>query len=126
MYDKVTLLTHSINRKLFGLNELNKFYTDFKRKKKNVGFLYSLLYFLKGKNVKHCEKLCKAYGHDALTTRQCQRWFAKFYSGDSDVNDAPRPGKPIKADDDEIKAMVMCSPQARDCKGFTHCSINRL
>lgn len=78
-----------------------------------MGFRYILLfYFRKGKNATQaCEKLRKVYGNDALTERQCQRWFAKFRSGDFDVNDAPRSGRPMKADDDKIKALIESNPR---------------
>ena len=33
-------------------------------------------------------------------------WFARFRSGDFDLKDAPRSGRPTEVDDDKIKAMV--------------------
>ena len=42
-----------------------------------------------------------------LTVRQCQNWFAKFRSGNFDVEDAPRSGRSVEADKDTIKALVM-------------------
>ena len=44
------------------------------------------------------------YGEDVLKERQCQNWFAKFRSGNFDVEDAPRSGRPVEADEDTIKA----------------------
>ncbi|GFX23304.1 histone-lysine N-methyltransferase SETMAR [Trichonephila clavipes] len=41
-----------------------------------------------------------------LTVRQCQNWFAKFRSGNFDVEDAPRSGKQVEADKDAKKALV--------------------
>ncbi|GFU01624.1 histone-lysine N-methyltransferase SETMAR [Trichonephila clavipes] len=43
---------------------------------------------------------------DVLTVRQWQNWFAKFRSGNFDVEDAPRSGRPVEADKDAIKALV--------------------
>ena len=40
------------------------------------------------------------------TVRQCQNWFARFRSGDFDLKDAPRSGRPTEVDDDNIKAMI--------------------
>ncbi|GFX45459.1 histone-lysine N-methyltransferase SETMAR [Trichonephila clavipes] len=37
---------------------------------------------------------------------QCQNWFAKFRSGNFDVEDAPRSGRRVEADKDAIKALV--------------------
>ena len=51
-------------------------------------------------------KLCAVYGEDVLTERQCQNWFAKFRSGNFNLEDAPRPGRPLEADVDKIKSLV--------------------
>lgn len=66
-----------------------------------------LFYYRKGKNaVQARKKLSDVYGEDVLTERQCQNWFAKFRSGNFDVEDAPRSGRPVKADEDTIKALI--------------------
>ncbi|GFT97300.1 histone-lysine N-methyltransferase SETMAR [Trichonephila clavipes] len=44
--------------------------------------------------------------HRQLTVRQCQNWFAKFRSGNFDVEDAPRSGSPVEADKDAINALL--------------------
>ena len=46
------------------------------------------------------------YGEDVLTERHCQNWFAKFRSGNFDVEDAPHFGRPVEADEDTIKALI--------------------
>ncbi|EZA61532.1 Histone-lysine N-methyltransferase SETMAR [Ooceraea biroi] len=64
-------------------------------------------YFRKGKNaVQAHKKLRDVYGEDALKLRQCQNSFTKFRSGDFNVKDAPRSGRPIEIDDDKIKALI--------------------
>ncbi|EZA49265.1 Histone-lysine N-methyltransferase SETMAR [Ooceraea biroi] len=45
-------------------------------------------------------------GEDALKLRQCQNWFTKFRSGDFNVKDTPRSGRPIEIDDDKRKALI--------------------
>nr|APL98298.1 putative DD34D transposase [Bactrocera tryoni] len=66
-----------------------------------------LFYYQKGKNaVQARRKLCDVYGEDVLTERQCQNWFAKFRSGNFDLEDAPRPGRTLEADVDKIKSLV--------------------
>ncbi|GFT79737.1 histone-lysine N-methyltransferase SETMAR [Trichonephila clavipes] len=61
----------------------------------------------KGKNAVQAKKnLTDVYGEGVLTVRQCQNWFAKFQSGNFDVEDAPRSGRPVEADKDAIKALV--------------------
>ncbi|GFU88594.1 histone-lysine N-methyltransferase SETMAR [Trichonephila clavipes] len=52
------------------------------------------------------KKLTDVYGEGVLTVRQCQNWFAKFRSGNFDVEDAPGSGWPVEADKDAIKALV--------------------
>ena len=66
-----------------------------------------LYYFRKGKNaVQALKKLHDVYSIKSLTERQCQNWFARFRSGDFDLKDAPRSGRPTEVDDDEVKAMI--------------------
>ena len=66
-----------------------------------------LYYFQKGKNaVQARKKLYDVYGERSLTERQCQNWFARFRSGDFDLKDAPRSGRPTKIDEDKLKAMI--------------------
>ena len=66
-----------------------------------------LYYFRKVKNaVQARKKLYDVYGEKSLTERQCQNWFARFRSGDFDLKDSPRSGRPTEVDDDKIKAMI--------------------
>ncbi|GFV88494.1 histone-lysine N-methyltransferase SETMAR [Trichonephila clavipes] len=45
-----------------------------------------LFYYRKGKNaVQARKKLTDVYGEGVLTLHQCQNWFAKFRSGNFDV-----------------------------------------
>ena len=62
-----------------------------------------LFYFRKRKNAAQADrKLCGVYGDECLSERQCQNWFARFRSGNFDVNDEPRPGWPIAEKVNEI------------------------
>ena len=66
-----------------------------------------LHYFQKSKNaVQARKKLYDVYGEKSLTERQCHYWFYRFRSGDSDLKDAPRSGRPTEVDDDKVKAMI--------------------
>ena len=56
------------------------------------------------------------YGEDVLTERQCQNWFAKFRSGNFDVEDAPRSGRPVEADEDTIKALIDANRRITTCE----------
>ena len=46
------------------------------------------------------------YGEDVLTEHKCQNWFAKFRSGNFNVEDAPRSGRSVEADEDTIKTLI--------------------
>ena len=49
-----------------------------------------LYYFKKGKNATEMQKkTCAVYGEGAVTDQTCQKWFAKFCSGDFSLDDAP-------------------------------------
>ncbi|GFV61026.1 histone-lysine N-methyltransferase SETMAR [Trichonephila clavipes] len=64
-----------------------------------------LFYYRKGKNaVQARKKLTDVYGEGVLTVRQCQNWFAKFRSGNFDVEDAPS----LLPDNTTINSEVYC------------------
>ncbi|GFW80373.1 mariner transposase [Trichonephila clavipes] len=66
----------------------------------------------KGKNaVQARKKLTDVYGEGVMTVRQCQNWFAKFRSGNFDVKNAPRSGRPVEADKvyDHLKGLGLSS-----------------
>ncbi|KZC04196.1 Histone-lysine N-methyltransferase SETMAR, partial [Dufourea novaeangliae] len=66
-----------------------------------------LFYYCKDKNeVQATTTLCVVYEENVSTERQCQNWFSKFHSGNFDVKDAPRYGRSVQADKDEIKTLV--------------------
>ncbi|XP_020298171.1 histone-lysine N-methyltransferase SETMAR-like, partial [Pseudomyrmex gracilis] len=64
-------------------------------------------YFKKGKNATQAaKKICDVYGHDAVSIRVAQSWFKRFQSGNFDVKDAPRSGRPITEKVDEIMKII--------------------
>ena len=64
-----------------------------------------LFYFRKGKNVTQTrKKICAVYGEDAISNRMCQKWFAKFHSGEMNIEDAPRSSRPVTTD--QIIALI--------------------
>ena len=65
-----------------------------------------LYYFKKGKKVAEMQKKTYAvYREGAVTDRMCQKWFAKFRAGDFSLDDAPRLGRPVEVDSDQIKTL---------------------
>ena len=52
------------------------------------------------------KKICAVYGEGAVTDRTCQKWFAKFCAGDFSLDDAPRSGRPVEVDNDQIETLI--------------------
>ena len=50
--------------------------------------------------------LVEVYGEHALPERACQKWFARFKSGDFGLDDEERPGQTKKFEDEELKALL--------------------
>ena len=46
------------------------------------------------------------YGEGAVTDQTCQKWFAKFRTGDFLLDYAPWWGRPIKVDSNQIKTLI--------------------
>ena len=66
-----------------------------------------LYYFKKGKNETEMQKkICAVYGEGAVTDRMCQKRFAKFCAGDFSLDDAPRSGRPLEVDSDQIETLI--------------------
>ena len=64
-------------------------------------------YFKKGKNAtKTPQKICAVYGEGAVTDWTCQKWFAKFRAGGFSLNDAPRWGRPVEVDSNQIETLI--------------------
>ena len=62
-----------------------------------------IFYFRKGKNATQAHrKLYGVYGDECLSERQCQNWFPRFRSGNFDVKDESRRGRPIVEKVDEM------------------------
>ena len=46
------------------------------------------------------------YGEGAVTDWTCQKWFEKFCVGDFSLDDAPRSGRPVEVDSDQIETLT--------------------
>ncbi|XP_026830642.1 histone-lysine N-methyltransferase SETMAR-like [Ooceraea biroi] len=70
-----------------------------------------LFYFHKGKNATQTkEKICAVYGEDAVSERVCQNRFAEFRASGTTCEDGKRSGRPLVADDDQIKTVIENNP----------------
>ena len=49
--------------------------------------------------------LVEVYGEHALAERTCQKWFARFKSGDFGLEDEERPGQPKKFEDSKARKL---------------------
>ena len=50
------------------------------------------------------------FGEGTVSDRACRRWYEKFETGDFDLSDKPRSGRPFLIDDDVVKAMLEQDP----------------
>jgi histone-lysine N-methyltransferase SETMAR len=57
------------------------------------------------------QSICSAYGEDALDVRTCQRWFARFKTGDWDLNDKEHTGRPFEASADLLEQLLEEDPR---------------
>ena len=54
-----------------------------------------------------CKKrICAICGEGAVTDQTCQTWFAKFHAGDFSLDAAPRSGRPVEVDSDQIETLT--------------------
>ena len=66
-----------------------------------------LYYFKKGKNATEThKKFCAVYGEGAVTARMCQKWFVKFCAGDFSLDNAPRSGRLVEVDSNQIETII--------------------
>ena len=45
------------------------------------------------------------YGEEAVGSSTCYRWFSKFRSGDANLTDKHRTGRPVEFDDEALQAL---------------------
>ncbi|XP_011065828.1 PREDICTED: histone-lysine N-methyltransferase SETMAR-like [Acromyrmex echinatior] len=78
-------------------------------------------YYDKGKNAAQAyEKICAIYGEDTLSKSITRKWFACFRTGNFDVKDKSRSGRPITKKSDEIMKKVERDKYCGDCQGTRH------
>ena len=46
------------------------------------------------------------YGKRAVTDQMCQKWFAKFHTGDFSRDNAPWSSRPVEVDSDQIETLI--------------------
>ena len=46
------------------------------------------------------------HGEGFVTDQTCQKWFAKFHAGDFSLDNAPRSGRPVEVDSNQIETIT--------------------
>ena len=46
------------------------------------------------------------YGKRAVTDQMCQKWFAKFHTGDFSLDNAPWSSRPVEVDSNQIETLI--------------------
>lgn len=72
-------------------------------------FLRGILlhYFIMKKRAAETHRiLVDVYGDNAPSERTCQKWFARFKSGNFDLEDEERSGQPKKFEDKDLEALL--------------------
>jgi histone-lysine N-methyltransferase SETMAR len=62
--------------------------------------------------VETTQNICTAYGDGALSIRTCERWFAKFRSGNENLEDEPHQRRPPELSDEDVQSLLDAEPQA--------------
>jgi histone-lysine N-methyltransferase SETMAR len=57
------------------------------------------------------ENIHKTFGDAAISYPQCAKWFHKFRSGDHNLEDLTRSGRPTEVDDEELLAAIDSDPK---------------
>lgn len=70
-----------------------------------------LLFFDQGSRATKAARVINELYGDVLSKNKCQRWFKKFASGDRNLKNAPKSGRPSKLDDELLKSLVESDPQ---------------
>lgn len=55
--------------------------------------------------------ICQAWGKDAMTKRNAQRWFTRFRSGVTSIEDECRSGRPSAIDNNILKSLIESNPR---------------
>ncbi|VDO83773.1 unnamed protein product [Heligmosomoides polygyrus] len=56
--------------------------------------------------------ICRACKEDAVSQRTVRRWFNRFESGDTSLEDREHSGRPSTEDDDEVRRCIKEKPEA--------------
>ena len=70
-----------------------------------------LLFFKKGENAaKTCKYLCEVYGDNAIDESTVRWWFGRFSTGNFNLEDEHRSGRPSKLDNEVLATKIKERP----------------
>ena len=101
-----TVISVCLKKKLSKSGEFLCSHFNIEDGRKYTFLAYYDLLFKKGKNATEIQKRCAVYGEGAMTDQMCPMWFVKFRAGDFSRGDAPRSGRPVEVDGDEIETLT--------------------
>ena len=55
--------------------------------------------------------ICSTMGGDVLSIRMAQHWFNRFRNGNLELDDLPRPGRPLEVDVDLLQQLIEQDPR---------------
>ena len=55
--------------------------------------------------------ICSTMGEDVLSIRTAQHWFNRFKNGNLELDDLPRPGRPLELNVDLLKQLIEQDPR---------------
>ncbi|KHJ88895.1 hypothetical protein OESDEN_11300, partial [Oesophagostomum dentatum] len=64
-----------------------------------------------------CRKICAAFGEGAIAERTGQKWLKKFSSGNENLEDEPRSGRPSTVNNEDIKLAIE-QDSSQTCQDF--------
>nr|XP_003708364.1 PREDICTED: histone-lysine N-methyltransferase SETMAR-like [Megachile rotundata] len=69
-------------------------------------------FFQKGKHATQTtNEICEVYGEGAVAERTVRKWFARFKTGDFELEDQKRSGRPSTTDKNVIKSIIEDNPR---------------
>ncbi|KAG5325309.1 SETMR methyltransferase, partial [Pseudoatta argentina] len=90
-----------------------------------VYFRYLMLFYFRKKNAAQtAKKICAIYGNGIVAESTARKWFARFKSGNFDLEDRKRSGRPVVVNDDQIVTLIENNPRhtTRDIAEILHIS----
>lgn len=57
------------------------------------------------------QRINEAFGEDTVAGRTVREWFSRFRTGDTNLEDKPRSGRPSDFDNDRLRQLVQADPQ---------------